>query len=157
MTKREFDLKYRSEKVAVHCDTEEKAMAFLSLAKSFGYKWVDTEDDSIVNTYWESHKSRTCYDIEEDDDIMFAYTDYYKDEGYKIIPFELDEPKETFNIGDMVTYKLLGVTAKIVDIKPHYLLEGYGYYVDETKIKKVKPLKKITKKELADMGYEMEE
>ena len=66
-------------------------------------------------------------------------------------------PKEAFNVGDVVTYTLLGATAKIVDIKPCYLLEGYNYYVTEDKIKKVKPLKKITKEQLADMGYEVGE
>lgn len=156
MTKEQFDLKYRGEKVVVHCDTEEKAKALLKLAKSFGYKWEGGNDLEEISR-WENCKENTCYRF-YDTDVIISPKKYYKENGYKIVEFELDEPspmKESFKIGDEVTDMLLGIDVKIVDIKPFYLLEDYGYYVNETRIKK--PLKKITKEQLAEMGYEVAE
>ena len=168
MTKKEeFYLKYHGEKVAVHCDTEEKAKAYFALEDSFGTIWANGE--KLERTRWEFYNKETCYARFKDGTVGIGYLQWFKDEGYKIVEFELDEPngyaiedtpspmEETFKVGDVVTYTLLGATAKIVDIKPCYLLEGYNYYVTEDKIKKVKPLKKITKEQLADMGYEVGE
>ena len=153
MTKQEFDLRYRGEKVAVHCDTEEKAKAFLSLAKSVGYKWGDNEDEKFI-TYWNVYSFRTSYDIEnEDNDVMLSSSDWYKHNGYTIVEFELDEPKETFNVGDVV-YDNNGEKAVIKRL--FYELEyedGHYFKKAHETLTHQKPLKEITEKELADMGF----
>lgn len=89
MTKEKFDLKYRGEKVAVHCDTLEKAKAFLSLAKSVGYDGVGKISED--KTYWEIHESNTCYVIYSDLELAMD-NKWFLDKDYTIIPFELDEP-----------------------------------------------------------------
>lgn len=92
MTKKEFDLKYRgsNKRVAVHCDTEEKAKAFLSLAKSFGYKFLSV-DDSVVGSYWDDFKNKTCYVLKHNR-IMYGRISTFIETYHSIVEFELDEP-----------------------------------------------------------------
>lgn len=165
MTKEQFDLKYRGEKVAVHCDTEEKAKAFLSLAKSFGYKWSDGRDLD-TGTFWINYKDDLCFSM---DYFLIGFivggVEIHKQEGYKIVEFELDEPngyaiedtpspmKETFNVGDVV-YDKDGEKLTIKRIL--YMTEDFNYY-EEKELSRTKPLTKITKEQLAEMGYEVKE
>ena len=168
MTKEQFDLKYRGEKVAVHCDTEEKAKAFMSLAKSFGYTWCNGE--SLDNqSYIRNYGDKLCLTIESIFDkqgIAVAVLNYMKANNYKIVEFELDEPngfaiedtpspmKETFKVGDVV-YTTRGFKVKIVDTAWVVEFENdNGTFLKRNReLTHTKPLKKITEKELADMGY----
>lgn len=160
MTKQEFDLKYcgqNGEKVAVHCDTEEKAKAFLKLAKSVGYKWSNGEDLD-KNNGWKNYGDDLCFSMAFLG-FMMGGVEIHKLEGYKIIPFELDEPKEAFKVGDVVyvseygrdsqTYIIVGFEnmAIIKNSRGGQKLEALS------NLTKQKPLKEITEKELADMGY----
>ena len=168
MTKQEFDLKYCGERVAVHCDTEEKAKAFLSLAKSVGYKW-NTGGDLEKTTNWCVNKKLTIYAlnyIEEGFMVFGSISGYVKDNNYKIIPFELNEPygyaiedtpspmKETFKVGDVV-YTKHGYKATILERAwlVMYHDGGGNYFKKESELTKQKPLKEITEKELAEIGY----
>lgn len=167
MTKEKFDLKYHGEKVAVHCDTEEKAKAFLSLAKSFGYKRRGGNDLEQVS-YWGNYKEDTCY-ILYDTLVIYSSKSSYESLRYTIVEFELDEPngyaiedtpspfKESFKIGDVV-YDNFGVKAVVKRL--FYELEyedGHCFKKAHETLTHKKPLKKITKEQLADMGYEVEE
>lgn len=155
MTKEQFDLKYRGEKVAVHCDTEEKAKAFLKLEDSFGTVWSNGE--RLDETLWGSYKKETCYSLFKDGKMVIGQLDWYKSEGYTIVEFELDEPKETFKIGDVV-YTKRGYKVKIVDTAWFVEFEnGDGrFFKRHSDLTHKKPLKKITKEQLAEMGYEVE-
>lgn len=163
MTKEQFDLKYRGENVAVHCDTEEKAKAYFALEDSFGTVWGSGE--KLSETDWDCYKKETCYSLFKDGTIVFGDLKWYKSEGYKIVEFELDEPngyaiedtpspmKETFSVGDVV-YDNNG--AKAVVKRLFYELEyedGHCFKKAHETLTHTKPLKKITEKELADMGY----
>lgn len=156
MTKEKFDLKYRGEKVAVHCDTEEKAKAFLSLAKSFGYTWIN--GDSLDNqNYIENYGGALCLKLEDifnKQRVIIGTLEHCKDDNYKIISFELDEPKETFNVGDVV-YTKTGFKAKIVDTAWVVEFENTNgtFFRRHKELSKTKPLKEISEKELADMGF----
>ena len=87
MTKQEFDLKYRGEKVAVYCDTLEKDEAFRKQAKSFGYKYLSGND---LETYKYYVDEKGCYYISEFGVRCDSIENIQEDE--RIIPFELDEP-----------------------------------------------------------------
>ena len=167
MTKQEFDLKYRGEKVAVHCDTEEKAEAFLKLAKSFGYTWCNGRDLEET-TNWRVYKNLTIYTLDGIRKGFMTFgsiNGYVKDNNYKIIPFELDEPngyaiedtpspmKETFNINDMVYSMPHKKYGRIVQINYIVEIDGKEETLIQAVVHKQKPLKEITEKELADMGY----
>ena len=171
MTKQEFDLKYRGKKVAIHCDTEEKAKAFLKFLKSIGYKWLSGKDLES-KTMWDIHKDKTVYFLinAHKDFVVFGTIDgYAKENDCKIIPFELDEPngyaiedtpspmKETFKVGDAVYAKKNGVELKVTETDLYRLetKDGTAWFMKKELLTKTKPkrLQKITKKELADMGY----
>lgn len=162
MTKEQFDLKYRGEKVAVHCDTEEKAKAFLSLAKSFGYTW---NGGDYLDNYWYVEKEKTCYRVISDG-VMTGDKIFYKAYGCTIVEFELDEPngyaiedtpspmEETFKIGDVVYRK--HNDERLVIIGNAFVCKDVNGFDDvylPSALTHTKPLKKITEKELAEMGY----
>lgn len=72
------------EKLAIHCDTEEKANKLLETFHKLGKKWCD--DTSYLSSneyYW--HKDATCYSNLGG----YAERDFYKKNSFKI--YELDE------------------------------------------------------------------
>ena len=152
MTKEQFDLKYRGEKVAVHCDTEEKAKAYFTLEDSLGTVWGSGE--KLSETDWDCYKKETCYSLFKDGTLVIGELDWYKRNGYKIVEFELDDSKETFNVGDVV-YTKTGYKVKIVDTAWLVEFENQNgtFFRRNRDLTHTKPLKKITEKELADMGY----
>lgn len=168
MTKEQFDLKYSGEKVVVHCDTEEKAKAFLSLAKSFGTIWASGEkiDETLRD---ESYEETMCYSISKDGRMRYADLDFLKSRGYKIVEFELDEPngyaiEDTpspmkFKVGDVVYVSEYGQdsqTYTIVGFENMAIIKNNrgGQKLESlSNLTHTKRLKKITEKELADMGY----
>ena len=162
MTKQEFDLKYRGEKVAVYCDTLEKDEAFRKQAKSFGYKYLSGNDLETYN-YYENEKG--CYYISEFG-VRYDSIDFIPEDG-RIVEYELDEPngyviegtpspmKETFKVGDVVYAKKNGVELKVTETDLYRLetKDGTAWFMKKELLTKQKPLKEITEKELADMGY----
>lgn len=156
MKKEQFDSKYRGEKVAVHCDTEEKAKAFLSLAKSVGYKWRNG-DDLDNHSYLIDYGKDLCLTLEKifnEQGFAIGTLTHFEEYNYKIVEFELDEPKETFNVGDVV-YTKTGYKVKIVDTAwlVEFETQSGTFFRRNRDLTHTKPLKKITEKELADMGY----
>lgn len=92
MTKQEFDVLYLGK--AVHCDTEEKANAFLKLAHGVGYRWSNGSNLTDVNT-WERYKKGTCYTIvDTEGSMMYSPKDFYEKEGYTIVEFAIDKKEE---------------------------------------------------------------
>lgn len=154
MIKQEFDLKYRGEKVAVHCDTEEKAKAYLALEDSFGTIWCTGK--KLSETKWDCYKKKTCYSLFKDGTIVFGDLKWYRTEGYKIVEFELEE---TFNVGDVVYISSYGQdsqTYTIVGFENMAIIKNNrgGQKLEAlSNLTHIKPLKEITEKELAHMGY----
>ena len=68
---------------------------------------------------------------------------------------EMLEPVETFNVGDVVydgSGKQVEIVEKVWRIKYD---DGYSVFKRESQLSKTKPVKKITREELAKMGYEL--
>ena len=96
MTKEQFIEKYAQRNTAIHCNTKEKNERFLQLCKSFNIGIGD-----ITTSSWNSYGSNMCYDI-EGGEVYYAPINYYPEENYTIIPFEIE-----FTLSDLETgYKL---------------------------------------------------
>ena len=82
----------------------------------------------------------TYYRIKEDDGVC-AWT------------YEMLEPVGTFNVGDVVydgSGKQVEIIEKVWRVKYD---DGYSVVKKESQLYKTKPLKEITEKELAEMGF----
>ncbi len=71
------------EKLAIHCDTEEKANKLLKAFDRLCKEWVNRYSYLAWNC-WEEHKEDTCYDNTN----TYSFVDYYKSKKYKIYEFE---------------------------------------------------------------------
>lgn len=76
----------------VHCATEEEAIRICKIAHENGLKWI-AGTSYIGENNWEEYKEETCYNFNNG---AFEFIDYYKEEGYDIIPSTQieDEPKQ---------------------------------------------------------------
>lgn len=72
-----------TEKLAIHCDTEEKANKLLMLFDKLGKNWSDG-NSYLEYTYYDTHKQNTCYSNYR----MHTKYNWYKNNGYKIYEFE---------------------------------------------------------------------
>lgn len=80
------------ENIAVHCDTKEKAIKFITLCNQLGIYW---EHNNEPETFYQYFKELTCYSIDADKHLQFSTKSIYEDERfngtdapYKIISFE---------------------------------------------------------------------
>ena len=82
---------FKTDKIAVHCDTEEKAIAFLKEAKAHGLKWV-SGDDLEKYSLWSHYKENTCYT----NNVSYCDKGHYISIGYTIIDYPFapaEQPK----------------------------------------------------------------
>lgn len=71
------------EKLAIHCDTEEKANELLQAFHKLGKKW--SSDMSYLDCdYYSIYKQNTCYS----NDNAYAYYNWYRKNGYTIYEFD---------------------------------------------------------------------
>lgn len=88
--------KMKQENVVVHCDTEDKAIKLLTALKEEGYNWWFNKD-LLNNTEYSKYGKYTCYRISDlyRKKTIFDRYDFYKENMYKIIPFDdlLEAPK----------------------------------------------------------------
>lgn len=81
ITLRDF---WKSEnKLAIHCDTEEKANKLLKEFDKMGQKWANGDDYTKFNC-WKTCEENTCYGGER----WYSSIDWYKAYDYKIYEFE---------------------------------------------------------------------
>lgn len=79
--------------MVVHCDTEEKAIKFLSECENQGCKWLSGYKSCECN-HWNMNKENTCYIIENcksKKNIFYIYysdLNFFKEHNYHIINFE---------------------------------------------------------------------
>ena len=71
------------EKLAIHCDTEEKANKLLKAFDKMGKKWR-SGNSYIEMVCWGPYKQNICYD----NDNGYSSSDYYKANDYRIYEFE---------------------------------------------------------------------
>ena len=80
MTIKEF---FESSDLAIHCDTEEKAIKLLEAFDKAGYCWV-SGNSYAKNTNWGIYKEKTCYDS----DRGYRDIEYFKEYDFTIIGFD---------------------------------------------------------------------
>src|SRR5574344_204754 len=95
---------FKEGKIAVHCDTEEKANDFLKGCDEQGIKWNSGSKATDFNGY-EIHQNETCY-AHSFGSISYCYLGYYLREGLKIHDWEIKGEKNIkYKVGDRVKVK----------------------------------------------------
>lgn len=92
---KEFDWKkFKNEKIAVHCKTEEEAKDFCRKMHERGMRWRDGE--CHLNTFWDDYKEKTCYTS------CGGYTSYnfYEKNNYTILEWS-DYMRKEFAKSDL--------------------------------------------------------
>ena len=83
--KKFFDIKdYPLIKIAMHCQTEEEAIAFLEYLHSVGRKWNNGQSYKDMN-YFYKYGADTCYAFQQH---KFGNLHYYKSNEFVILEFE---------------------------------------------------------------------
>lgn len=86
--------RFKNGKIAVHCDTEEKANYFLKECDKQGIIWTDGDKTTEINC-WVWHKKNTSYACScGKSKLVFDFLEYHKDKGLEIIKWEIDKMKE---------------------------------------------------------------
>lgn len=83
---------FKKGNIAVHCDTEEKAKDFLKKCDKEGIRW-NTGEYTHEFTEWNKHKKETSYSYFIKG-IVMTRLDLDKEQGLKIIKWEIDTMKE---------------------------------------------------------------
>lgn len=91
---------FKNEKIAVWCDTEEKAREFVDECYKNNITWGKGR---IKEPKFDFYKENTCYNFEIDlynSRLMFTEKSYYEKNNYKIIKWESEKMK--FKVGDKI-------------------------------------------------------
>ena len=93
---------FRSGKIAVHCDTEEKAKQFLGELKIQGIKWCSGVELNKTNR-WNEFRQETCYTA-PDNGLEFSPERFYRREGFQIISYtpNYHEVKRPAKVGEWI-------------------------------------------------------
>ena len=70
-------------KLAIHCDTEEKATKLLKVFDKMGHRWA-AGNSYIEDTCWEPYEEETCYSNDGSFGSIVAFREY----GYTVLEFE---------------------------------------------------------------------
>lgn len=71
------------EKLAIHCNTEEKANKLLKAFDKLGKRW-GVKDSYLERNFWEYFREDTCYDNTN----KYSFIKFYKKDSYKVYEFE---------------------------------------------------------------------
>ena len=83
----EFLKKFKTEKIAVNCETKKEAKQFLKWCYNNKVKWID-DSFLIKNTHWEIYKNKTCYVCSyKFYGIIEESKNYLKNNNYTIVKF----------------------------------------------------------------------
>ncbi len=90
MTNEERVNKFRNEKIAVNCKTEEEAKSFIEWCYENGIEWGIPELDETHSTCFRYYRNETCYAFGFDGDIHLGYgtKSFYKRKGYEVIKYK---------------------------------------------------------------------
>jgi len=81
-----------SDKIAVHCKTEEEAIDFCKQMHEHGMTWINGQS-YLENTCCTDRKEETCYEAKG----LYAYVKYYEKENYNILEWSNYINKEKEN------------------------------------------------------------
>lgn len=74
------EFKYKNNKIAVHCKTEEEAKDFCNQMHEHGMKWGDG-DSYLENINYNKYLGKTCYS----NSCLYGGYDFYEQIGYRIL------------------------------------------------------------------------
>lgn len=100
-----FLKKFKDEKIAVHCETEEDAEEFCAWMKEREILWMGGYREELL---YEAYQERTCYIRDTDGLRSYGRKDFFTREGYTIIKYTdlikegKEEVVEEFKVGDRV-------------------------------------------------------
>lgn len=89
------------EKIAYHTPTKQ---SMIDRAKKWKEEGTEVYDGFLSGEYWENYKEKTCVDI-EDNRMSCQNKNFYKEKGYKIIPYEKKLEYGYCDEGDMVVHE----------------------------------------------------
>lgn len=106
--------KFRNERVAVNCRTEEAAKEFIKECYKRDMKWYR---ESMNTTYYNSHKEETAYAFKFGllDKLGYANTHWYKKAGYEIVEYTSEKKQTEFTFQEVIARNVPGVYVKTVD------------------------------------------
>ena len=94
MKKFDWD-KFKTEKIAVHCKTEEEAKDFCLNMHEHGMKWNDG-DSYIEEQYYDVYQEKMCYYA----DGEYSDLDFAKENGYIVLEWS-DYTQKEFTKADL--------------------------------------------------------
>ena len=77
----------KTEAIAVHCDTEEKANDFLEVLHNHGCKWLSDYELTHHNNY-RIYTNETCYIVNQNSKVEYSDKKFYENNNYKIISYD---------------------------------------------------------------------
>ena len=95
--------KYESERIVIHCDTEEKANDLLKYLNEQGIKW-NSGLELTENNYYVIYNEFTCYNQEEFGCLSFSPIDWYTNDEYNIVEWEIVDENQQGN--NMINTKI---------------------------------------------------
>ena len=111
MTNLERVNKFKNEKIAIHCETEEEAKAFVKWCFDNGMGWGCGNEDE---TFFNSFKNKTCYSFDYftgDECLVYDSESYCRGDDYEVITYKdfMKEEKKPTNLEAVVSKGLIKV------------------------------------------------
>lgn len=95
--KKQFDWeKFKTEKIAVHCKTEEEAKDFCREMHERGMKWY-SEETCLNRTHYDIYKEKTCYYA----DGEYSRLEFAEEKGYAILEWSDYIQEKEFTKADL--------------------------------------------------------
>lgn len=88
-----------NEVVVFHCKTETSAKRLLDYLHEYGFNWRDGQS-LLEENFWFKHKETTCYICKIGNYrryIEYSTSNYYKNDGYEIVDFNIQRTKYLAN------------------------------------------------------------
>jgi virulence-associated protein VapD len=78
--------KFKNERIAVHCNTQEEYDELMELLEKYGFRWRSGSKPTAFDSF-ETYGSETCVDNKEDlaPSLGFCYKEYFTTKNYEII------------------------------------------------------------------------
>ena len=135
---------FKQGKIVVHCDTEEKAKAFLRECEEEGLEWYSGDKPTHI-TAWEGFKEKTCY-RHNCKALVYDSIDYYTQEGYTIVPYTPTKPEPPkYYSGKVVCVESeypWWTVGKVYEVKDGIIKDNNG--IHRLTVKTVNELKNVT-------------
>lgn len=84
MISNDFWERFKNEKIAVNCQTEDEATDFIKQCYENGLKWYKSD---IFETNYYEYQTNTCYNYNSNGDLAYGDNRLYKNSNYTIIPY----------------------------------------------------------------------